>query len=185
METDWGGTNIEAWSDPAALAECGAGGKCNEDAPQRCDSRLWNAMVEPLQRNSVAGFLWYQGESNSGMSNGRDLYNCTFPAMVRSWRQHFSDNSATSPSAPFGFVQLAALAENSINAGFPVIRWHQTADMGYVPNSALPDVFMAVAMDTFDPKEGYPGGIHPRQKQAQTIIKLTMFSSHFEQINFL
>ena len=31
------------------------------------------------------------------------------------------------------------------------IRWHQTANKGYVPNSDLPNTFMAVALDTFDP----------------------------------
>ena len=31
------------------------------------------------------------------------------------------------------------------------IRWHQTANRGYVPNSDLPNTFMAVALDTFDP----------------------------------
>ena len=43
-----------------------------------------------------------------------------------------------------------------------VIRWHQTADKSsLVGNDALPDVFYAVAMDTYDE----PSGIHPRNKQ--------------------
>ena len=32
--------------------------------------------------------------------------------------------------------------------GFPVLRWHQTADIGAVPNPALPKVFMAVGKST-------------------------------------
>ena len=35
-------------------------------------------------------------------------------------------------------------------------------NVGYVPNSKMHDVFMSTALDTFDPKEGYPGNIHPR-----------------------
>ena len=31
-----------------------------------------------------------------------------------------------------------------------MIRWHQTFDVGYVPNSVVPKVFMAVACDLRD-----------------------------------
>jgi hypothetical protein len=31
-----------------------------------------------------------------------------------------------------------------------LIRWHQTFDVGYVPNNVIPKVFMATAMDLFD-----------------------------------
>ena len=48
--------------------------------------------------------------------------------------------------------------------GFPGIRWSQTASYGYVPNPAMPKVFMAVAMDLGDPQSPY-GSIHPRDKQ--------------------
>jgi len=34
--------------------------------------------------------------------------------------------------------------------GFPDIRWHQSADYGYVPNHRMKNVFMAVAMDLPD-----------------------------------
>ena len=40
---------------------------------------------------------------------------------------------------------------NQSVGGFPGIRWSQTASYGYVPNSALNKVFMAVAMDLGDP----------------------------------
>jgi hypothetical protein len=35
-----------------------------------------------------------------------------------------------------------------------VIRWHQTFDVGYVPNSVVPKVFMAVACDLRDDPNG-------------------------------
>merc|ERR1712042_324227 len=38
VDSDWGGTRIEA---------------CNEDYAQNCHSRLWNAMMNPLKRNAV------------------------------------------------------------------------------------------------------------------------------------
>eukprot|EP00092_Neocalanus_flemingeri_P011464 GFUD01012354.1.p1 GENE.GFUD01012354.1~~GFUD01012354.1.p1 ORF type:complete len:515 (+),score=111.79 GFUD01012354.1:182-1726(+) len=164
VDSDWGGTPIESWSNQASLDVCGIPqGGCNEEAPHHCHSRLWNAMINPLKRNAVKGFLWYQGEANG--NNNRDLYNCTFPAMIDSWRQEFSSNSATSENAPFGFVQLSSWRPDSLDAGFPVIRWHQTADQGYVPNERMVNVFMASPLDTYDSKQGYPGGIHPRYKQ--------------------
>lgn len=164
VDSDWGGTLIEAWMSQNALDACGVPQtECNEEHAQNCQTRLWNAMINPLKKNAVTGFLWYQGEANGGYN--RDLYNCTFPSMIDSWRQEFSSNSATSENAPFGFVQLASFRPDSLDAGFPVIRWHQTADQGYVPNDIMSNVFMASPLDTYDPKEGYPGGIHPRYKQ--------------------
>ena len=50
-------------------------------------------------------------------------------------------------------LQLAAnrdYAKINTSTGFPDIRWHQTADIGYVPNYILNKVFMAVAMDLPD-----------------------------------
>ena len=161
VDSDWGGTLIEAWSPPQSLASCDAPLPCNEGP--NCHNRLYNAMIHPLARVALKGFLWYQGEANTGFN--RDIYNCTFPAMIDAWREVFSSNSNTAPDAPFGFVQLASWRPDNMDAGFPVIRWHLTADYGYVPNDRLQNVFMASPLDTYDDKDGYPGGIHPRYKQ--------------------
>lgn len=53
---------------------------------------------------------------------------------------------------------------NETVAGFQDIRWAQTANVGYVPNDRLRNVFMAVAMDLGDPDSPY-GSVHPRDKQ--------------------
>ena len=80
LESCWGGTPIEAWSSPAALAKChgaragpsvssarlplgpdfGAGYEAGTSA-----SALWNAMVNPLLGVPIRGALWYQGEAFS------------------------------------------------------------------------------------------------------------------------
>ena len=61
--------------------------------------------------------------------------------------------------------QLAADGtSNTTDGGFQEIRWAQTANMGYVPNDRLKNVFMAVAMDLGDPTSPY-GSVHPRDKQ--------------------
>jgi hypothetical protein len=48
--------------------------------------------------------------------------------------------------------QLGPNHKETMNAtqGFSDIRWHQTSDIGFTPNSRLQNVFMATAMDTED-----------------------------------
>ena len=79
--------------------------------------------------------IFFTGESNSDWNQA--LYGCTFPEMINEWRRKWSENSPTNSKFPFGFVQLAAWRENFVGTGFPVIRWHQTADIGYVPNEVM------------------------------------------------
>ena len=45
----------------------------------------------------------------------------------------------------------------STPVGFTDIRWHQTADIGFTPNSRLQNVFMATAFDTTDFESPYTG----------------------------
>jgi len=114
IHSAWGGTRVEyiqekpdyiifrveAWSTPEGLESCGAEGQINENNPQNSNSYLWNAMIAPLRRLNLFGFLWYQGEANSNFE--RDLYNCTFPTLIDTWREQFSQ-----PEAPFGFLQIS------------------------------------------------------------------------------
>lgn len=184
--TNWGGTPVEAWSSPVALAACDNPVHAPVIQPasyreyvksQPADVRhklegpgdnsvLWNAMIHPLLGMTIYGAIWYQGEADASGTR-MDKYNCTFPAMIKDWRLNFNkaSNGQTSVVFPFGFVQLAPnTPDPTISVGFPDIRWHQTADHGYVPNSDLPNVFMAVAMDLPDFTSSY-GAIHPRDKK--------------------
>jgi len=154
IDSSWGGTLVEAWSNADALSSCNIPDHIDDKNPQNSNSYLWNAMIAPLRRMSLTGFLWYQGESNSGWN--KDLYNCTFPTLIDTWRQEFSQ-----PDAPFGFVQLSTWAYEHDGLGFPQIRLHQTADYNTVPNQRMPNTFMAVAVDTYDEENN----IHPRYKQ--------------------
>jgi len=58
-----------------------------------------------------------------------------------------------------------------------MLRWHQTADYGYAPNEAMPNTFMAVALDLPDDDSPY-GAIHPRDKQ-DVGKRLSMASFHY------
>ncbi|WAR02032.1 SIAE-like protein [Mya arenaria] len=81
VETNWGGTPVEAWSSPDALAKCPQHKRraVNAHSP----SALWNGMVAPLLPMTIYGAIWYQGEANAGKAH---LYACQFRAMIEDWR---------------------------------------------------------------------------------------------------
>ncbi|KAM6234775.1 sialate O-acetylesterase [Spheniscus humboldti] len=176
VEAAWGGTPIEAWSSRRALWACGlpedAGSPAlsSDISPRwhlsgpQTPSVLWNAMIHPLLNMTLRGVAWYQGEANAFLHT--DRYNCTFPALIADWRWAFHVGSAgqTEPLLPFGFVQLSTYRRQSPDDSFARLRWHQTADLGVVPNARMPGTFMAVAMDLCDERSPY-GSIHPRDKQ--------------------
>ncbi|XP_053125723.1 sialate O-acetylesterase isoform X2 [Hemicordylus capensis] len=171
VESCWGGTPIEAWSSKRVLHECGifntteGASSSYLDSGPKDPSVLWNAMIHPLLNMTIQGVIWYQGEANTVMNT--DLYNCTFPALIEDWRKAFFEGShgETEQDFPFGFVQISTDRQMQLDDSFPRIRWHQTADYGYVPNQKMPNTFMAVAMDLCDDESPY-GSIHPRDKQS-------------------
>ncbi|XP_042656554.1 LOW QUALITY PROTEIN: sialate O-acetylesterase [Tyto alba] len=170
VEAAWGGTPIEAWSSRSALRACGLLEDVESSSPPwhltgpQTPSVLWNAMIHPLLNMTLRGIAWYQGEANAFLHT--DRYNCTFPALITDWRRAFHTGSAgqTELLLPFGFVQLSTYRRQSPDDSFARLRWHQTADLGVVPNARMPGTFMAVAMDLGDEHSPY-GSIHPRDKQ--------------------
>ncbi|XP_034023873.1 sialate O-acetylesterase [Thalassophryne amazonica] len=162
VQSCWGGTVVEAWSSSRALEQCGL--ELPNDTSNEVNSVLWNSMIHPLVNMTLKGAIWYQGESNAIYN--RDNYSCSFPAMIDDWRMTFHQGSGeqTAKEFPFGFVQLSTYKKASIDDSFPRIRWHQTADIGFVPNPKMQRTFMAVAMDLPDETSPYDP-IHPRDKQ--------------------
>jgi len=157
IETNWGGTIVEAWSTPEGLNSCDIAP--NDDNPPNANSYLFNAMINPLLKNTIYGALWYQGEANAGWN--RDQYGCTFTRMINDWRNLWNQHSGSNPNFPFGFVQLATIQPNDYYIGTPMVRYYQTNGYGFVPNEVMENVFMAVSLDTFDSVNG----IHPTNKQ--------------------
>lgn len=93
VSNNWGGTPIEHWSSPDALAKC-------ITLKNVTDSVLWNAMIHPYTVGpmSFKTAIWYQGESNVGEAA---YYACQFPAMIVDWRAKLPGLNT------FGFVQIA------------------------------------------------------------------------------
>ncbi|XP_062275577.1 sialate O-acetylesterase [Scomber scombrus] len=162
VESCWGGTPVEAWSSSRALQRCeleSTGANHYEN-----NSVMWNSMIHPLLNMTLKGAIWYQGEAN--VEYHQDKYNCSFPAMIDDWRMafHLGSGGQTAIDFPFGFVQLSTDQKGSADDGYPNVRWHQTADTGFVPNPRMKRTFMAVALDLPDEISPY-GTIHPRDKE--------------------
>ena len=77
---------------------------------------------------------------NSAMHTG---YACQQVALIKQWRELWSATTGTTdPMAPFGLVTLAPSGTEG-GADIGTMRWAQTANYGYAPNPALPNVFIA------------------------------------------
>jgi sialate O-acetylesterase len=112
----------------------------------------YNAMVHPLIRLPVKGFLWYQGEANGGEG---DSYRHKMHALVKGWRKAWGNDDL-----PFYFVQLASFQDPTDNPaggdGWAKLREAQRHSL------ALPHTGMAVITDTVP--LAARGDIHPRNK---------------------
>jgi sialate O-acetylesterase len=105
----------------------------------------YNAMVAPLTKYSIKGFIWYQGESDSSMDRALH-YTDLFEGLISDWRSHFRQGDL-----PFLYVQLTSYDGGT---GWGVIRDAQRRTL------ALRNTAMAVTLDVGDPKN-----IHPADKQ--------------------
>ncbi|MEM1165345.1 MAG: sialate O-acetylesterase [Planctomycetota bacterium] len=123
--------------------------------PYRRPAVLYNAMVHPMRRFSIAGAIWYQGESNSGRG---DEYRELFPDMIEGWRRAWADaGSGTQRDFPFLFVQLP---NYQVRHDEPrESRWAEIREAQRLTLGALPNTGMAITIEIGDPAD-----IHPRNK---------------------
>ena len=110
ISANWGGTPLESWATAGAFDACGGYKGCRVcrcAAPAsggRGNGALYNSIIAPFAHGPMAlsGFLWYQGEANTGTLACARSYACLFPAMITGWRTAFN-----APDAFFGFAQLS------------------------------------------------------------------------------
>ncbi|RYY23252.1 MAG: sialate O-acetylesterase [Sphingobacteriaceae bacterium] len=110
---------------------------------------LYNTMVAPAIQYNVKGFLWYQGETNTGKPQE---YRQLLRNLITDWRQKFS-----TPDAPFIFAQLPNFMEvqySPSESQWAEMRESQRQTLS-VPNTA-----MAVTIDV-----GEWNDIHPLNKK--------------------
>jgi len=119
--------------------------------PNNIPGALYNGMIAPLVPFALAGFIWYQGESNTSETD-TPLYPDAFRRMVEDWRRRFQR-----ADLPFYYCQLPNFAEKT--AEFPRSRWAEFRE-AQASSLALPHVGMAVLMNLGDTAD-----IHPRNKR--------------------
>ena len=106
-------------------------------------------MIAPLTDYTIKGFVWYQGESNTG--NPQE-YAKLQPTMITDWRNKWNEGEL-----PFLFVQLPGFGDYNYlpsESQWALFREAQAKSLS-VPNTA-----MAVAIDV-----GEWNDIHPDRKK--------------------
>jgi sialate O-acetylesterase len=138
----------EAYAPPANRGGGGGGGPRAISAQDQ-PTALYNAMIAPLINYKAKGFLWYQGEGNTG--RGKE-YGELLPALIADWRRLWQEENA-----PFLFVQLPNFSDRQYlpsESSWAELRESQLKSLS-VPNTA-----MAVAIDL-----GEWNDLHPWNKK--------------------
>ncbi len=110
---------------------------------------LYNTMVAPAIQYNIKGFLWYQGETNTGKPQE---YGPLMQALIADWRGKFNQ-----PSAPFIYVQLPNFMEVQYSPSES--QWAELREQ-QLQTLAVPSTAMAVAIDV-----GEWNDIHPLNKK--------------------
>jgi sialate O-acetylesterase len=149
---NWGGTPAEVWT-PKELVE-------QDSLLKQSKGKLWsseewwpvqpgicyNAMIYPISHFTMAGVIWYQGESNT---DAAFTYEKLFSTLILSWRK------ALQKELPFYFVQITPSAHYQGKYTGALLREAQTRCL------ALPNTGMVVIHDLItDINE-----IHPQNKK--------------------
>ncbi|MDR3715154.1 MAG: sialate O-acetylesterase [Puia sp.] len=106
IEAAWGGTAAEVWT-PSQYVDADAALKNAADSLQPADwwphvpGYCYNAMIAPVTPFTVAGAIWYQGESNVRTAG---TYAHLLDTMIVAWRR------AWNAPLPFYYVQIAPFA---------------------------------------------------------------------------
>tara|TARA_R110002050_G_scaffold196426_2_gene331330 strand:- start:22296 stop:23669 length:1374 start_codon:yes stop_codon:yes gene_type:complete len=144
----WGGTPAEIWIPEEVITRdsilTNAAKKLTavEWGPTE-PARAYNAMIHPLKGYTIAGALWYQGESNVGSS----VYDKTLAALIKSWRELWNKNF------PFYFVQIAPYNYGENHFGGVVIRDAQRKVINQVPNTEMVVISDVSPTDDIHPKD--------------------------------
>lgn len=145
----WGGTPAEVWipkesiASNAELQSAAAHLHPSEYGPH-LPGRTYNAMIHPLVGYSLAGVLWYQGESNVGSQ----IYEKTLEALIQSWRQNWKSE------LPFYIVQIAPYGSGYSEFSSVIVRNAQRKAM------SIPKTQLVVTSDISTTDD-----IHPKNKK--------------------
>lgn len=116
---------------------------------QNQPTALYNAMIAPLTNQTIKGFLWNQGESDT---DHPEAYRKLLPALISDWRNHWGQGEI-----PFIYVQLA----NFMDVNYLPVEsnWAELRD-AQLHALSTPNTAMAVTIDL-----GEWNDIHPLNKK--------------------
>lgn len=151
VDSSWGGTPVESWTDNKifeADEHLAAANKRLKDVPWGPvrPGLIYNAMLYPLANYKFRAVAWYQGEQNC---ENADMYCELLQTLVNNWRSVFYKGE----SLPFVFAQIAPYHYDEPGMAV-VVRDQQRKAAQVIPNSAL-----VVIGNLGDVKD-----IHPRFK---------------------
>lgn len=149
VNASWGGTPAEAWTPAERVYESDI---LKQAAAKQKQNPWWpitpgytyNGMIAPITSYTIAGAIWYQGESNT---NTYSTYSDLFTTMISAWRKQWNKDF------PFYYVQIAPYRYGNKNVGI-LLREQQTKSL------SLPGVDMAVITDLV----ADTNNIHPPDK---------------------
>jgi len=162
INTTLGGTPIEPWVAPNAMNGIPKTFRAGMKSSHPWHS-LYNAMVHPLTRFPIKGFLWYQGESNAmgdPLTDVEDSYLAKMQALITGWRAAWGQGDL-----PFYYVQLSTYQPQVKDpSGGPTgsVNWGRVC-MAQRKALAIPNTGMAVAIDIPDPDN--TADVHPKNKK--------------------
>ena len=110
---------------------------------------LYNTMVAPAIKETIKGFLWYQGEANTGHAGD---YRVLLPALIADWRTRWGQGEL-----PFLYVQLPNFME--VQYSPMESQWAELREAQLLALS-VPRTGMAVAIDV-----GEWNDLHPLDKK--------------------
>lgn len=121
INSNWGGTPAETWTpeyvvNNNSIIKKGADELKSQPGWPHQTALAYNAMIFPLTNYTIAGAIWYQGESNVRTYYA---YEKLFTGMIDAWRQQWNKNF------PFYFVQIAPFTYGFKNVG-ALLRETQT-----------------------------------------------------------
>ena len=151
INCSWGGSSVEGW-----LPEDILKGypdidlnKTDYDYEFQKPMIMYNGMLKPLQKYTIKGVIWYQGESNVGK---HDTYPQRLATMVDLWRAEWNLGEL-----PFYFVEIAPYHYGGGIAA-ALLRESQFKAQSLIPNSGM--------ISTNDLVEDYElHNIHPKNKK--------------------
>lgn len=158
LHFSWGGSTVQAWTNPEVLRTTPEGRYFLEKFKQKIDTTApgelprnyrdpganYYGMIKPLIPYGIKGVIWYQGENNVF---DYQIYRNSFETMIKNWRDEWGQGDF-----PFYFVQLAPYHYSKKVVG-AALRDAQRRSMD------IPNTGMVVTLDIGDTTN-----IHPKNK---------------------